>query len=275
MKLFRFIWVVALVGLIAAPLRAMNNGDVIKMHKAELSEQTIMMAIANEPTDYDTSPDGLIELKKAGIPEAVIQKIVAIERGEEAPPAPPSDAPAPAPAPAGGTFFNQDFPSIAPPMISPTPGGDYFLRSSLYFEDEEYVGTNYARGTLVPINTPVKIDEIKKESIVAHRTDTGEKLEIKNVDKYTKKSITQLAGLLFSAEKTPLERLPDEMASAIRAGEMRKGMTKEQVLMTRGYPPAHETPSVQGDRWVYWSSRFVKQTIVFNNGRLSEGRGIY
>ena len=63
--------------------------------------------------------------------------------------------------------------------------------------------------------------------------------------------------------------------TAVRNGDMRKGMTKELVLLARGHPPAHETPSIEGDRWVYWSSRFVKLTIVFVNGRLSEGRGLY
>jgi hypothetical protein len=44
--------------------------------------------------------------------------------------------------------------------------------------------------------------------------------------------------------------------------------------MARGYPRAHETPSIEGDRWVYWSSRFVKQTSIFTDRRLSEGRGL-
>ena len=111
--------------------------------------------------------------------------------------------------------------------------------------------------------------------LVLKRLDTGQEIKVKNADKFTKKSIPEIASLMLSADKTPLEKLPEDVASAIRNGDMRKGMTKELVLMARGYPPAHETPSIEGDRWVYWSSRFVKQTIVFTNGRLSEGRGLY
>ena len=87
--------------------------------------------------------------------------------------------------------------------------------------------------------------------------------------------MVEVARLIFAIEQTPLEEFSDELAAEIRAGTLRKGMTKEQVLMTRGYPPAHETPSVESDRWVYWSSRFVKLTLVFSNGRLIEGRGIH
>ena len=111
--------------------------------------------------------------------------------------------------------------------------------------------------------------------LTLRRLDNGQEIKVENADKYTKKSITEIASLMLSAEKTPLEKLPDEVASAIRSGEMRKGMTRELVLMARGYPPAHETPSIESDRWVYWSSRFVKHTVVFINDRLSEGRGLY
>jgi hypothetical protein len=44
--------------------------------------------------------------------------------------------------------------------------------------------------------------------------------------------------------------------------------------MARGYPPAHETPSLDGDRWIYWSSRFANHPITFVNGRLAGGRGV-
>ena len=251
-------------------VQAMTNADIIKMKRAEFSEQTILLAIENEPADYDTSPDALIELKEAGVTEKVIQKLLAIDRrGERS-----SDEQRHVVAD-GPSFADQEYPSIAPPLITPAAGKEYFLRSNLYFEDAEHAATNYARGTLVPINTPVRIDTIRGNSISLQRIDTGDKLEIENVEKYTRKSMVEVARLIFAIEQTPLEELSDELAAEIRAGTLRKGMTKEQVLMTRGYPPAHETPSVESDRWVYWSSRFVKLTLVFSNGRLIEGRGIH
>ena len=127
----------------------------------------------------------------------------------------------------------------------------------------------------MPINTPVKLLSMTGSKMTLKRLDTGQEIKVENVDKHTKKSMTEIAALMLSAEKTPLEKLPEEVASAVRNGDMRKGMTREILLMARGYPPAHETPSLDGDRWIYWSSRFVKQTVVFVNGRLSEGRGLY
>lgn len=280
--------VALLIGGGVAPLLAMNNADIIKMKEADFSEDTILLSIAKEPANYDTSPDGLIALKKAGISERVIQRLMALQRGETsepaAPPAPITTTASPpvaaeavvASEPPRSTFFAMDFPSIAPPVVDPVAGKEYFLRSTLFFEDGKHVATNYSRGVPVPINTAVRVDSISGKTIALHRVDTGESLKVENVDKYTRKGIVELARTLLSDVKTPIEQLPPEAATAIQHGELRKGMTKEIVLMTRGYPPAHETPSLDSNRWVYWTSRFVKLTIVFDDrGRLSEGRGLY
>jgi hypothetical protein len=276
MNVLRLLCFTALTTSLVSSLLGMNNADVIKMTKADFSEQTILLSIGKEPADYDTSSDALIELKKAGVSEAVIQKIVSIQHGDdERSDSASGGETSSSAAPARTSFASQEFPSIAPPVIDVSAGQEYFLRSTLKVDGGEYSATNYARGVIVPINTPVKIDAIRGDSISLHRIDTGDKFDVKNVEKYTRKTMTELARLLFSDEETKLERLPSELAASIRNGEMRKGMTKEQVLMARGYPPAHETPSTELDRWVYWSSRFVKQTIVFYNGRLAEGRGIY
>jgi hypothetical protein len=257
-------------------MAGMNNQDIIKMHKAGLAEETILAAMQKETPEYDTGTDALIELKSAGISEPVIQAMIKLD-------SPAASAPAAAPSPAAeassssgsGDAFWQDFPSITPPRIEPTAGKDYFTRYTFREEKNQHRTTNYARGLIVPINTPVKLISMSGSKLVLKRLDTGQEIKVENEEKFTKKSISEIAALMLSAEKTPLERLPDAVALAIRNGDMRKGMTREVVLMARGYPPAHETPSIDSDRWVFWSSRFVKQTVVFVNGRLSEGRGLY
>ena len=291
---------------LACPLMgwSMNNADVVKMTKAGLSEETILAAMRKEAPDYDTSTDALIALKGDAVSEKVIQQMISLKNAAQAPapaaeaapapsPAPaPAATPAPAPPPAytsilvpsgtGGpvptaavsTAFSQVIPSIAPLPIEPVVGQDYVTRFTFRHEKNEHVTTNYGRGVVVPINTPVKVVSMSGSLLVLKRGDTGQEIKVKNEEKYTKKNIKEMAALMLASDKTPIEQVPEPFATAIRNGEMRKGMTKELVLMARGYPPAHETPSIEGDRWVYWSSRFVKQTIVFTDGRLTEGRGI-
>ncbi len=266
-RIFRFL----LCSLLAAvgSASAMDNAGVIKLKKADLSDETIILAVKKEPADYDTSPDGLVALKHAGLSEAVINAIVAKAAGK-------ADAPAAGDVSEGSNeLFSVQSPSIAPPFIDPVIGNDYYTRFSFHQEKGEYPITNYARGPVVPINTRVKLTKMSGKKITLTRLDNGETITVQNIPEYSGTSdLTKVARRMLAAEETALDKLVPALSNAIKSGEMRRGMTKEQVLMARGYPPVHETPSTDGDRWVYWSSRFVKQTVVFTDGRLTEGRQI-
>lgn len=274
MRLFALSLTTVLAFSVGFPLSAMNNDDLIKLKKADLSDETILLSVDKEPADYDTSASGLVELKKAGFSEAIIQRVLSRSPGTGGVTMNGTGSPAIAAAAPMSELFTVESPSIAPPLIDPAVGHDYFTRFSFNQEDNKYVTTNYARGSLVPINTPVKVLAMSGDKLVIKRLDNSTEIKVENVKKYSGKTINEVARLMLSEEKTPIEKLVPALTTAIRTGEMRKGMTKEQVLMARGYPPAHETPSIDGDRWVYWSSRFIKVTIVFANGRLVEGRGI-
>ena len=73
----------------------MTNETVIQMHKAGLSENVILAKMRSSQTKFDTRTEALIELKKAGVPEKVMQAILG---GGAAPASAPAAAAAPAPA---------------------------------------------------------------------------------------------------------------------------------------------------------------------------------
>jgi hypothetical protein len=57
--------------------QALSNDSIIKMVKAQLSDDVIVATINASPGAFDTSPDGLIALKQAGVSDKVIAAIVA------------------------------------------------------------------------------------------------------------------------------------------------------------------------------------------------------
>jgi hypothetical protein len=89
----------------AAPA-ALTNQDVVKLVQAKLGDDLIVSKIKTSKTRFNTSVDGLIALRQAGVSDRVIA--VMIDPASEASPAParttlapaaPPDPPAPAPAP--------------------------------------------------------------------------------------------------------------------------------------------------------------------------------
>lgn len=61
---------------ILAAQQAMNNGSVLKLVKAGLSDDLIITTINSSPGSYDTSANGLIALKQGGASDKVISAIL-------------------------------------------------------------------------------------------------------------------------------------------------------------------------------------------------------
>jgi hypothetical protein len=60
-----------------AQKKPLTNNDIVKMVKAGLPTEIILESIRNNKEEFDVSADGLIALKEAGIPDNIIQAMVA------------------------------------------------------------------------------------------------------------------------------------------------------------------------------------------------------
>jgi hypothetical protein len=71
----------SIAGLAVAQEQApLTNADVLEMMRTGLGKNTIVMLIQQGPCNFDTSPQALIQLKKAGASEEVISAMVAAPR---------------------------------------------------------------------------------------------------------------------------------------------------------------------------------------------------
>src|SRR5260370_17006579 len=56
--------------------RTLTNADVINMAKSGIGEQTIILSIQESVTKVDTAPDALIQVKTAGVSDAVMNAML-------------------------------------------------------------------------------------------------------------------------------------------------------------------------------------------------------
>jgi hypothetical protein len=56
--------------------RTMTNADVVEMLKAGLPESTIVLSISQGPSNFDTSPQSLIQLKKEGATPGILDAML-------------------------------------------------------------------------------------------------------------------------------------------------------------------------------------------------------
>ena len=75
----------AVLLLVFCPLliaqQSLNNDAIIKMAKAGISEDVIVSTVNASPGTYDTSTDGLIALKTAGVSDKVVGAMIARANG--------------------------------------------------------------------------------------------------------------------------------------------------------------------------------------------------
>ena len=78
----------------AAQPKPLVNADIVKMVKAGLAENTIVLAIQNKPSSFDTNPEELIRMKEQGVSQVVLNAM--LNASNPAPAAPPPSEPPPA-----------------------------------------------------------------------------------------------------------------------------------------------------------------------------------
>jgi hypothetical protein len=57
--------------------KALTNADVLNMSKQGFDASLIVKDIESNPTDFDVSPQALIDLKGAGVPQSVMEAMLA------------------------------------------------------------------------------------------------------------------------------------------------------------------------------------------------------
>lgn len=162
-------------------------------------------------------------------------------------------------------------PSEMPPGVQ--AGQVYYAQFSFFQEENHYHTTNYRRGALVPINTPAALLSMEAGKAQVKLLGTGQALSIENVPKYTKDDMPAAFMKIFGPERVDLGAFSEDERESILAGQVKEGMGRGAVLAAIGYPPQHQTPSLDSDDWTYWSSRLKKFVVHFKGGRVEKIAG--
>ncbi len=166
-----------------------------------------------------------------------------------------------------------------PAVPNPMTGETRYLCCNMHYEKPDISDVNYLKGTLIPFGTRVQVLEVRKNSVkfqpAGHPTITL-------VLRYGKEAITmdQYLDRIFVREDphTKLPRPGKDKKQAAAAERTRKlieeatvepGMTKDEVLMTLGYPPVHRTPSLSAPMWTYWANRWATFEVYFDGDKVA------
>jgi hypothetical protein len=85
------------------------------------------------------------------------------------------------------------------------------------------------------------------------------------------KTIYDYANLMFGVEtfEEMTAGMNPDVVDAVSRAAIIEGMSKDEVLMSYGYPSEHRTPNLKSNTWVYWKNRINEKKICFNQEELA------
>ena len=159
-------------------------------------------------------------------------------------------------------------------------GQDFYLCCNLRFNPERraadsnygsyiYSSSYAAGGPVLAAGTRVRVVKVGS-SAIEFQSDDGQTYQL--AFGYGRKQQTPAQYFQNILRTTnPMDAMKDvprRIADAMREGRLVEGMTKEQTLIARGYPPAHQTPSLESNEWIYYDTPGFVDRVVFSDGKI-------
>jgi hypothetical protein len=123
---------------------------------------------------------------------------------------------------------------------------------------------------VIPVGTPVKVlgqgrYRIKIQVEGKEQAIGNEYSRDMSLDDFAKRYVVSENPAL------KISSYPREIQDAIAASHVAIGMTREQVIMSQGYPVSSENHDLNSKFWRYWLSTYSKYTVQFDAKGLVSG----
>lgn len=116
--------------------------------------------------------------------------------------------------------------------------------------------------TVLPVCTPVQIGGVSSREIRFRDRSTGQVYRYL-LHRSTRTPIQEHVNRYFGAQCPNVAAYSPIDQQGIASGQILPGMSKEGVIIAAGYPPEHQTPSLEAPTWTYWGDRSRVQ-VQFN-----------
>jgi hypothetical protein len=146
-----------------------------------------------------------------------------------------------------------------------------FICCNLHYEDDWISDSNYADLPMIPAGTTAKVTRYGRHR--AHADIAGKPMRLGHDYGRGRETLQQWTAKMIVAEdpKLKIETYPQAIQEAIKQGRLSVGMTKEQVIISVGYPMTSENYSLDATVWRMWMSSFRKYQVMWGpDGRVKE-----
>jgi hypothetical protein len=145
-----------------------------------------------------------------------------------------------------------------------------FTCCNLHYEGDWISDANWSSQPMIPAGASIKVLEYGRYRVMTEID--GRKMRL-GLDYGRAQPLEDWARKLVVQDdpRKKVEGWPAPVRAAVRAGKVAIGMSKEEVLVSLGYPPAHQTPSLDASQWKYWHTSLGSYLVVWDGaGRVKD-----
>jgi hypothetical protein len=125
---------------------------------------------------------------------------------------------------------------------------------------------NYQQAGLIAVCTPVTLLERNAKRLLFRSEASGKTYEYVHHEIIGEPFGDHLARVFGPAcPRKEIDALPALDRQGVTQGRALVGMTRRGVVLAMGYPPPHATPSLDSNRWLYWTNRMNKVAVLFDD----------
>lgn len=148
-------------------------------------------------------------------------------------------------------------------------GKEVWTKTNLHLFQKQYIyWQNYLSGELLPVGTPLRLKEVYTEEAILTDTSNNDFIVHWKVNESTAFKDVFNQYFLLEDPKPSLQKMSANIIESISLGEVKRGMLKQHVIVSLGYPPAMEDPYSK-EVWIYWESEFRKRAIYFEDDKVT------
>lgn len=136
---------------------------------------------------------------------------------------------------------------------------------NLHYENDWISDANWSSMPMIPAGASIKVLDYGRYRIITEID--GRKMRL-GLDYGRQQPLEEWARKIVVADdpRRKIGAWPAPVRDAVRAGKVAIGMSKEQVIVSLGYPPMHQTPSLDAPQWKYWHTGFGSFLVVWDTG---------
>jgi outer membrane protein assembly factor BamE (lipoprotein component of BamABCDE complex) len=160
--------------------------------------------------------------------------------------------------------------SMSPEVLSQYQSRTLYTCCNIHHEGTDINDANYYVGTMIPLGSPVRVEAAGRSGVTI--SVDGQRLNLYHSYGTQQESFQQYLDKILVPDdpQAKVATYPQSAQAAIKDGRVEVGMTREQVLLSLGYPPTHRTASTSANEWTYWYNRYVTYRVQFDDsGRVS------